>query len=182
MRVITGAARGLPLKTLPGEEVIRPTSQRVKEAMFSAIQFEIEGKTVLDAFAGCGQLGIEALSRGAVAGVFWDVSKEAIATITDNLTRAKLSDKATLRQGDALMLFRRTADLWDIIFLDPPYGQGLLQEAIPLAAAHLSPGGLLLCEAPAKESLPEQAEDVYLHKTYKHGKTKVLLYRRQTAD
>jgi 16S rRNA (guanine(966)-N(2))-methyltransferase RsmD len=181
MRVITGTARGVPLATLPGEDVVRPTSQRVKEAMFSAIQFEIKGRSALDAFAGSGQLGIEALSRGAVFCVFLEQSPKAAAILARNLERTKLSEKARLLPGEALQFLRRAGESFDLIFLDPPYGQGLLQEAIPLAAERLAPGGLLLCEAPSGESLPERAGETALRRSYRHGHTTVHLYCRAVA-
>ena len=177
MRVITGEARGVPMATLPGEEV-RPTSQRVKEAMFSAIQFEIAGRRVLDAFAGSGQLGIEALSRGAGSCLFLEIDGKALAMVRQNIARAKVLDKARLLQADAVQYMRRTMDTFDLIFLDPPYGRQLLQAAIPLAAALLCAGGILVCEAPAQESLPEQCGDTLLSKEYRHGKTKILVYRK----
>ena len=178
MRVITGLARGVPLATLPGEDVVRPTSQRVKEAMFSAVQFEIAGRAALDAFAGSGQLGIEALSRGAASCVFLEQNAGAVKMIAQNLERCKLADKAKLMPLEALQYMRRTADRFGIIFLDPPYGQDLLGQAIQIAAEKLEPGGLLVCEANARESLPEGHGDTVLRKEYKHGKTKVYVYQR----
>ncbi|MCL2299861.1 MAG: 16S rRNA (guanine(966)-N(2))-methyltransferase RsmD [Firmicutes bacterium] len=179
MRVITGSARGVPLATLPGEDVVRPTSQRVKEAMFSAIQFEIEGRAALDAFAGSGQLGIEALSRGAVSCVFLEQDGAALKMTAKNLERCKLAGQAKLLQVDALQYLRRSADLYGLIFLDPPYGKDLLGRAIPVAAEKLGPGGLLVCEAGARESLPERHGDVALRKEYKHGKTKICVYQKE---
>jgi 16S rRNA (guanine(966)-N(2))-methyltransferase RsmD len=176
MRVITGKARGVPLATLPGEDVVRPTSQRVKEAMFSAIQFEIAGRRALDAFAGSGQLGVEALSRGAASCLFLELDGRALQMVRKNLERAKLEGQ--LLQVDALQFLRRTAGEFDLIFLDPPYGKGLLQAAIPVAAARLAAEGILVCEAPTPEALPEQCGAVLLHKTYRHGKIKICLYRR----
>ena len=179
MRVITGSARGVPLATLPGEDVVRPTSQRVKEAMFSAIQFEIAGRAALDAFAGCGQLGIEALSRGAVSCLFLEQDGGAMKMIAKNLERCKMTEKAKLMPAEALQYLRRTVDQFGLIFLDPPYGKGLLGQAIPIAAERLEPGGLLVCEANARESLPEQHGDVALRKEYKHGRTKICVYQRE---
>jgi len=181
MRVITGAARGVPMATLPGEDV-RPTSQRVKEAMFSAIQFEIAGRRVLDAFAGSGQLGIEALSRGAEHCLFLDLDSKALDIVRQNLERSKLIDKAKLMQVDAVQYMRRMADRYDLILLDPPYGTQVLQTAIPVAAEQLNDDGILVCEAPALESLPEQCGNVLLHKTYKHGRTKICVYRKFESE
>ena len=178
MRVITGTARGVPLATLPGEEVVRPTSQRVKEAMFRAIQFEIAGQAALDAFAGSGQLGIEALSRGAESCLFLERDGGALKMIAKNLERCKMTDRARLLPADALQYLRRTADTFGLIFLDPPYGSDLLGQAIPIAAERLSPGGLLVCEAGAKESLPERCGSTALRKEYRHGRTKICVYQR----
>ena len=182
MRVITGRARGVRLETLPGEQVVRPTSERVKEAMFSAIQFEIEGRAALDAFAGSGQLGIEALSRGAASCLFLEQSAPACEVIQRNLAHAKLLEQSKLLPVDALQYLRRTNETFGLIFLDPPFGGELLQQAIPAAAARLSPGGLLVCEAPAKESLPDTVEDVALRRSYQHGRTKVCVYEKEVAQ
>ena len=96
MRVITGSARGRRLETLPGEDVTRPTSESVKEALFSMIQFEIEGRRVLDLFAGSGQLGIEALSRGAASCVFVENNKGARDVVERNILHCGLQDRASI--------------------------------------------------------------------------------------
>ena len=119
MRVITGTARGRVLRTLEGEDV-RPTTDRVKEAVFSIIQFEIEGRRVLDLFAGSGQLGIEALSRGAASATFVDMSKDSLSAVKYNLEHTKLGDNAKVVQTDALSFLKLTKDKFDIVFLDPP--------------------------------------------------------------
>jgi len=181
MRVITGSARGAPLRTLPGEDIVRPTSQRVKEAIFSAVQFELAGRAVLDAFAGSGQLGIEALSRGAASCLFLESNAKAAQVIEKNLARCRVEEKSKILPADAMQYMRRTPERFGLILLDPPYG-GLLGEAIPLAAALLEPEGLLLCEAPAHDSLPEQAGDVLLRKSYRHGKTKINVYQKGLAN
>ena len=120
MRVITGTARGRVLRTLEGEDV-RPTTDRVKEAVFSIIQFEIEGRRVLDLFAGSGQLGIEALSRGAASATFVDMSKDSLSAVKYNLEHTKLGDNAKVVQTDALSFLKLTKDKFDLVFLDPPY-------------------------------------------------------------
>ena len=99
MRVITGTARGVPLKAPKGMDT-RPTMDQVKEGIFSAIQFEIEGRTALDLFAGSGQLGIEALRRGAAHCTFVDKGKEPIAVIRENLKKTRLEDHASVAQAD----------------------------------------------------------------------------------
>ena len=120
MRVITGTARGRRLKEPVGMET-RPTTDRVKEGIFSSIQFEIEGRRVLDLFGGTGQMGIEALSRGAAHCTFVDLRKDAAAAIRENLALTDLSDAATVIQGDALAYLTRCQESFDVIFLDPPY-------------------------------------------------------------
>ena len=120
MRVITGSARGKRLAVLEGEAV-RPTTDRVKEALFNIIQFQIEGRRVLDLFAGSGQLGIEALSRGASEAVFVDCAKESIAVITKNVENCGLAGQARIVQTDYASYLARRDGTFDLVFLDPPY-------------------------------------------------------------
>ena len=126
MRVITGTARGTRLQTLEGEAT-RPTIERVKEAMFSAIQFEIEGRTALDLFAGSGGIGIEALSRGASWCVFVEQQRKAAECIRENLAFTRLKEDATLLVTDAVSAVNKLdgEDAFSWIFMDPPYGKGL---------------------------------------------------------
>ncbi|MBQ7173111.1 MAG: 16S rRNA (guanine(966)-N(2))-methyltransferase RsmD [Clostridia bacterium] len=139
MRIITGSAKGIPLATLPGETT-RPTAERVKEAVFSMIQFEVEGMTVLDLFAGSGQMALEALSRGARRATLCDSSREAISIIQKNAEKTKLAPLCEIRNIDALT-FLKTApkEKYDLVFLDPPYRLS----AIPVALRLLLSGGLL---------------------------------------
>ena len=177
MRVITGSARGRVLATLEGGDVVRPTTDKVKEAMFSIIQFDIEGRRVLDLFAGCGQLGIEALSRGAEKCTFVDSDSKSVAVIKQNLEHTKLSDMAAVAQIDAFSFLRMSSDVFDIVLLDPPYGTGLLQKALASLDGKVAEGGLIVCEFPAKEELPETAGGLTLFKRYKYGKTELAVYR-----
>ena len=124
MRVITGSARGRILKELQGMET-RPTTGKVKESIFSIIQFDIEGRRVLDLFAGTGQLGIEALSRGARQCVFIDQRADAVKLIRENVEVCGLTDRAVIRSGDA-MAYLKSGEKFDIIFLDPPYALSLI--------------------------------------------------------
>lgn len=140
MRVITGFAKGRKLRTLSGEDV-RPTTDRVKEALFSIIQFEIEGRRVLDLFAGSGQLGIEALSRGAASAVFVDSSRDSIEVVRENLNTTQLAQSAQVMQMDSLAFLAGQCGPFDIALLDPPYGAGLVQRALPMRRNDLrSPG------------------------------------------
>ncbi len=176
MRVITGSARGCRLETLSGEAT-RPTAERVKEGLFSAIQFDLPGRRVLDLFAGSGQLGIEALSRGAQSCVFLDRSQQAAEIIRRNLQKCKLFPQAQVLTADATDFLRRTRDTFDVIFLDPPYESGLLLPCLTDAAEHLSPGGLIVCETDQAEQLPETIGHCRLHRTHRYGRVHIAIYR-----
>lgn len=179
MRVITGKARGRKLKTLEGEDVVRPTSDKVKEAMFSIVHFELDSATVLDAFAGSGQLGIEALSRGAAKAYFIDENKAAFETVKENLKLTKLFDDAVVLNADAFTYMRNTQEKFDIVFLDPPYRKELVANALPVAARCCKPGALVVCETDAREELPKTAGTLTKFREYKYSKTKLTTYRNQ---
>ena len=178
MRVITGSARGMTLRTLDGSDV-RPTTDKVKEAIFSAIQFEIEGRRVLDLFAGSGQLGIEALSRGAKDAVFVDAGKDSIRIVKENLAKTRLADSAAVIQTDSIAFLGMTDKIFDIAFLDPPYQTGLLQKALAGLGAHMAQGGIAVCEHPFTEQLPDEQGGLAKQKEYKYGKVAVTIYRKE---
>ena len=177
MRVITGAARGRRLKEPSGLDT-RPTTDRVKEGLFSALQFHIEGRQVLDLFAGTGQLGIECLSRGAAFCVFVEARREALDIVRENLSSTQLSGRARVLPGDALAYLNRTEDRFDLIFLDPPYEGPLLEQAIDTIAARslLNPGGIAAAEHPAEKTLPAPRGSLRPGRTYRYGKIAVTLY------
>lgn len=156
MRIITGTARGTKLRTLEGEAT-RPTTERVKEAVFSMIQFEIEGTKVLDVFGGSGQLALEALSRGADSAVICDNSPAAVAVIKENAQKTHLYDRCVILNTDATKFAARNNDKFDVVFIDPPYASGL---ALPVfeslvKANAISDGGLVICETDREiESVP----------------------------
>ena len=179
MRVITGTARGRRLKELEGMET-RPTTDRVKEGLFSALQFDIEGRRVLDLFAGTGQLGIECLSRGAASAVFVDRRADAVKLIRENLKATSLTDRAKVVSGDSVEFLKSLREKFDLIFLDPPYEAGLLEPAIAHIAKFdiLSPHGIIVAEHPAGRVLPALTEPYRLHKTYRYGKIALSVYRR----
>ena len=177
MRVITGSARGRVLATLEGGDVVRPTTDRVKEAMFSIIQFDIEGRRVLDLFAGCGQLGIEALSRGAAKCTFVDADSKAVSVIKSNLEHTKLTDMGAVAQMDAFSFLRMSPEVFDVVILDPPYGVGLLQKALASLDGKMAEGSLIVCEFPEGEELPETAGGLKLYKRYRYGRTELAVYR-----
>ncbi len=151
MRIITGSARGVRLETLEGEEITRPTAERVKEAIFSAIQFETEGRRVLDLFGGSGQMGLEALSRGASACMFIDSSEEAIALIKRNAQKTRLSDRCRYLVSDYRNYLRkaRGREKFDLVFLDPPYAMHAHAEALRrlLDGDLVEPDCLFICES-----------------------------------
>ncbi len=178
MRVITGTARGMTLRTLEGTDV-RPTTDKVKEAVFSAFQFEIEGRRILDLFAGSGQLGIEALSRGAKSAVFVDADKNAVRIVKENLAKTKLDSLATVVQTDSIAFLSMTDRIFDIAFLDPPYERGLLQKALAKMDSLISDGGAVICEHPFKEELEDSYGSLIKTKEYKYSKTAVTVYRKE---
>lgn len=186
MRVISGSARGRNLAVLPGDST-RPTTSVVKEAAMNILQFELEGAAVLELFAGTGQVGIEALSRGARLAVFVDQNRKCETVIRQNLETTKLAPKAKLFTADAVgWLSRQTPGrVYDIAFLDPPYEKGLLEKALPLTAALLHPAGAILCESARNEELPESAGEFRVFREYRYGKRKLTLYRvpeREESD
>ncbi len=176
MRVITGTARGRKLMAPQGLDT-RPTSDMAKEALFSIIQFEVEGSAVLDLFAGSGQLGIEALSRGARSAVFVDSSREANQAITENLENTKLKDRARITMMDAAAFLKTVREPFDIALLDPPYNKGLIAAVLPLLVPCMNPGGIILCETQRDEMLPEAVGIFATRKEYRYGKAKLTTYR-----
>jgi 16S rRNA (guanine(966)-N(2))-methyltransferase RsmD len=176
MRVITGIARGMRLDTLPGDAV-RPTADKVKEALFSILQFELEGRRMLDLFAGCGQLGIEALSRGAGQAVFVDASRNSAEIVRRNLQRTKLEKNARVVVSDSIAFLKGSHELFDIALLDPPYRKGLLEQALPLLERVMKPTGVIVCEHPEDVELPETAGTFVRTRSYRYGRIHLTLYR-----
>lgn len=182
MRIITGKARGITLKTLSGTNT-RPTAERVKEAVFSMIQFDIEGRSVLDLFAGSGQLGLEAISRGAAYATLVDRSKEAIAIIKDNAQKTKLLDSCLIYQAEYLDFIRRSAGKqYDIIFLDPPYALNMYAPALRamLVTNMLKPSSLVICESDNDELFDgddELASNFKIEKQNKYGNTYITIFK-----
>jgi len=183
MRVISGSAKGRRLKELQGMET-RPTTDRVKEGLFNVIQFDIEGRRVLDLFAGTGQLGIECLSRGAASAVFVDERKDAVALVRENLKATRLSERAKVVMGDAMSYVSSCGEKFHLIFLDPPYGTGRLERALERISAFdiLTEHGIIVCESPAGQPLPELPAPYVRGRSYRYGKIGVTLYRREGSD
>lgn len=179
MRVITGKARGVQLKT-PDGMATRPTADRVKEALFSILQFELPGARVLDLFGGTGQLGIEALSRGADSAVFVDAREEACALIRENLKRTKLSPQGKVVHSDYLAYLNRCKEQFDMIFLDPPYAEEFLEKSILRITEIdiLRSNGIIIAERPIGKELPWEFEGFVRSRDYKYGKTLLTIYRK----
>ena len=179
MRVITGKARGVQLKT-PDDMATRPTADRVKEALFSIIQFDIPAAKVLDLFGGTGQLGIEALSRGASGAVFVDAGEPACRLIRENLKRTKLEADATVIRSDYLAYLKRCTEKFDIIFLDPPYAEVFLENALKCIAEIdiLQSGGIIIAERPVGKELPWDFDGFTRSKDYKYGTVLLTVYRK----
>ena len=180
MRVITGKARGVALKTPDGQHT-RPTSDRVKEALFSIIQFDIPGTSVLDLFGGTGQLGIEALSRGAKRAVFVDEREDACRLIKENLRRTKLEQDGQVVRSDYLSYLNRCREKFGIIFLDPPYAEVFLENSLKCITEIdiLESGGIMVAERPLGKELPWDFPGYSRSKDYKYGKTLITLYRKE---
>lgn len=177
MRIITGTMRGKKLITLEGEAV-RPTSDRVKEALFDILQFRIEGRRFLDLFAGSGQIGLEALSRGAKEAVLVDSSRASQQVMEKNVKAVGFDGRARLVPMDFAAFLHSDTSTYDIAFLDPPYRKGLLQQALPLVAERMNPGGIILCEHPRDEELPEVVGDFVQYRQYRYGKIMLTSFCR----
>lgn len=182
MRVITGTARGKRLKELAGLDT-RPTTDRVKESIFNIVQFDVEGRRVLDLFAGTGQLGIEALSRGAASAVLVDLRREAAAVIQENLDSTRLADRGRVVQGDFSAFLSGYREKFDLIFLDPPYGAGLLERALELITAIdiVTQNGIIVCESALETELPAFPAPYEKGREYRYGKIKITVYRRAVS-
>ena len=178
MRVITGSARGRKLETLSGDDV-RPTTDKVKEAVFSAIQFDIEGRSFLDLFAGSGQMGVEALSRGAKSATFVDKSRKSVDIVRKNLNSVGFYEKAKVFHADSLSFIDSTPDLFDIAYLDPPFGSGLLQNALPKIAEKMKKTGVIIAENEENEVILQKYGEFVLDRQKHYGKIKVSMYRHK---
>lgn len=186
LRIITGTAKGKKLKTLEGEAT-RPTSDRIKEAVFSAIQFDVENRRVLDLFAGSGQLGLEALSRGAQSAVFIDSAREAIDIVKENARTTGFFDKCRYLVSDWRNYIRKASgrDKYDLVFIDPPYAMECCEDAVArLVEAELLEGGAIVVLESGTENPDFSAnEDFEVLKSTHYGKktfVNILLYRGGT--
>ena len=179
MRVISGTARGTVLKTPEGLST-RPTSDRVKEALFSILQFDLPGMRVLDLFGGTGQLGIEAISRGAKSCVFVDAGEKACSLIRENVKRCKMEQQCRIVRGDYLQFLQNCRETFDIVFLDPPYAEVFLENALKMLSEIdiLQSGGIIVAERPVGKEIFATLSGFTRSKDYKYGNTLLTLYRK----
>ena len=184
MRVIAGTARGRRLKELQGMDT-RPTTDKVKESIFNIIQFDLEGRKVLDLFGGTGQLGIEALSRGSIHCTFVEKRRDAVNLLKENLNTVGFMDRARVVPGDALAFLSSCREQFDVILLDPPYQTDLMDKAVEsiLAFDILAEHGIMVCETAAERELPPIPEEKFdPGRTYRYGKIKLSIFRRKGKE
>ena len=181
MRVITGIARGRKLVAPEGLDV-RPTADKVKEGIFSAVQFELEGARVLDLFAGSGQMGIEALSRGAERAVFIDSSLRSIRCVNEDLRNTGFERQSEVINRDSYDYIKLTSQTFDIIILDPPYRYNHIANILPFAAKKLRDGGIIICEYETEADEPAAPEGMRLRKTYRYGKINVSIFCKPSEE
>ena len=182
MRVIAGEARGKRLEALPGTDVTRPTIERVKEAMFSIVQFSLPGARVLDLYAGSGQLGIEALSRGAARCVFLDQNRDAAAVVIKNCKNCGVFDRSRVSVGDAGLYLAACREQFDLVLLDPPFRHDIVAQILPAVEQVTAPGGTVLCETETGAVLPAECGALRLQKQYKYGTILVWRYEKEQVE
>jgi 16S rRNA (guanine(966)-N(2))-methyltransferase RsmD len=181
LRVISGSAKGHGLKTIKGDTT-RPTSDKVKGALYNIIAAYVEGSTVLDMFAGTGSLGIEALSRGAASAAFFDRSQQCCGIIKENLQHTKLTEKALVYNTDfsaGIEKMHREGHKFDIIIMDPPYNKNFIQEALKLLAINdiMMDDGIIIAEHSVMDKLPESCGKLKVIDTRKYGDTMITIYK-----
>ncbi|MDK2802562.1 MAG: 16S rRNA (guanine(966)-N(2))-methyltransferase RsmD [Oscillospiraceae bacterium] len=176
MRVISGKSRGTVLSEIRTNN-IRPTIDRAKEAIFSSIHFLLNDAKVLDLFAGTGQLGIEALSRGANSCVFVDIDKISISTITKNIYKTNFQDISFVVNQSYDLFLSSYKGIFDIIFLDPPYKSGMIESSFNFMENILSKNSIIICEHSSIEVLPESFYSFSIYKIYKYGNISFTVYK-----
>ena len=179
MRVVAGRAKGVALKT-PDGMLTRPTSDRVKEAMFSIVQFDLPGAAVLDLFGGTGQLGIEAVSRGAKCATFVDNREDACRLIRENLKRTGMEREGRVVRMDYVEFLKRNRESFDIVLLDPPYAEEFLENSLKMITEIdiLQSGGIIIAERPLGKELSRDLAGFTCSRDYKYGNTLLTVYRK----
>lgn len=180
MRIIAGKANRKALVTLPGEDITRPTIERVKEGMFSAIQFELQGRRVLDLFSGCGQIALEALSRGADSAVMIDSSVEAVEILKQNAKSTGLMKQCRISRMDYSEFLKGASgkEKFDLVFLDPPYSKDMKNEILKKVtrADILNEGAIVVCETNVDFCDGEAVYNLTFKKKYKYGKVFITMF------
>lgn len=185
MRIITGIAKGRKIMAPEGMDT-RPTSDRVKESLFNILdnKIDIYGKNVLDLFAGTGNLGIEAISRGALMCTLIEQNKNTFKTLKENINTLNFNEKSEAYNQDAfsaLEIFKKNNKKYDIIFLDPPYGKGLIEKAIEKIANIdlLENNGIIVSEYDENDIIPENISSIKKYRTEKYGRTKISFWTKE---
>ncbi|MCI8631293.1 MAG: 16S rRNA (guanine(966)-N(2))-methyltransferase RsmD [Firmicutes bacterium] len=177
MRIITGEYKGRRLES-PKDRSIRPTTDKVKEAIFSIIAFDIPDAVCVDLFAGTGNLGLEALSRGAARCYFGDKSRESIAIVRKNINMCGAQDKSIIMAGEYQKVLASLREKADIFFLDPPYKDGFTEDCISLIAENdlLAEDGIIIAEHSKDEKLPDEIAGFTKIKERKYGAIIISIY------
>ena len=180
MRIIAGELKGRRLAS-PSDNRVRPTTDKVKEAVFSMISGYLQDSIVLDLFSGTGNLGLEAISRGAARVYFADRDRTSVALTKDNIRHCRVEDRAEVLHADYISVLNRFRDEADVIFLDPPYEAGYLENCLRLIGEKgiLAEDGIVVAEHSYSEILPETVAGLVLIKTKRYGKISISLYERQ---
>ena len=177
MRVISGIAGGRRLEAPKGDDTVRPTTDRVKEALFSIINFDLPSARVLDLFSGSGQLGIEALSRGAAHATFVDADRTSCELTKKNLQTCELLESSRVHKADCFAFLNGTQEQFDIAFVDPPYHLGIYDKVLSAVSEKIRDGGVITCEHPIEIKLPSLPH--FKSKDYKYGKIVVTVFRKE---
>lgn len=182
MRIIAGELKGRRLMT-PSDNRVRPTTDKVKEAVFSMVAGYLPGSVVVDLFAGTGNLGLEAISRGAARAYFVDKDRTSISMVRENVKHCKVEDRSVILWSDFKSVFKKINDKVDVIFLDPPYSAGYMEECFSIIAESeiLEEGGIIVAEHSSAETLPEEMSGMVLIKSKRYGKISVSIYEKQEA-
>ena len=178
MRIVAGAFRGRQLHS-PKGMMTRPTTDRVREAIFSIIASDIAGARVLDLFAGTGALGLEALSRGAEHAVFVDQDSRAVRLIESNVALCNVRNRVTIIQGSVHQVIKRLTNqgnTFHLIFLDPPSGKGYIEKTLLLLSGVIGPEGLVIAEHHVRDVLPSQWEEWLRTETRRYGDTMISFF------
>lgn len=177
MRIITGEYKGRRLE-MPRDYNIRPTTEKVKEAIFSMLMQDIPDAVCADLFAGTGNLGLEALSRGAKKCYFGDKSRESIALVKRNIDMCRANDKSVVIPGEYQKVLQRIGEKVDVFFLDPPYKDGLMEDCISMIYELdlLAEDGIIMAEHGKEEELPDVIAGFEKIKERKYGAIVITIY------